>query len=135
MSAQILALVLELAALFPNGMHTELDAQARQPLAMVEAFVMDAHHANIVRDYEWLEDAIELRSDELTAGTLLPEAVPGLVPGAAASAVATRLVAAGARFGFDGLWQNGCAAPTELLLVLDTASGTVYGIDLHPCRG
>ena len=43
------------------------------------------------------------------------------------------LVLRGAVFGFDGWEQNGCAAPTYLLLVLDTATPFVYAIDLNPC--
>jgi hypothetical protein len=38
------------------------------------------------------------------------------------------------RFGYDGFEQNGCAAPTAFLLVLDTLEGRVDGIDLIHCQ-
>jgi hypothetical protein len=38
------------------------------------------------------------------------------------------------RFGYDGFEQNGCAAPTAFLLILDTLEGRVDGIDLIPCQ-
>lgn len=51
----------------------------------------------------------------------------------AASALFERLVQAQAQFGFDGFQQNGCAAPTPYLLVLDVEGKLVFGIDLNPC--
>jgi hypothetical protein len=39
----------------------------------------------------------------------------------------------GVVFGFDGLAQSHCAAPTEYLLVLDTLARTAHGIELNPC--
>ena len=38
------------------------------------------------------------------------------------------------RFGYDGFEQNGCAAPTAFLLILNTLEGRVDGIDLIPCQ-
>jgi hypothetical protein len=40
----------------------------------------------------------------------------------------------GVVFGTDGFEQNGCAAPTPYLLVIDTVGKTVDGIDLGPCE-
>jgi len=37
-------------------------------------------------------------------------------------------------FGFDGFEQNGCAAPTAFLLIMDNKRGRVDGIDLNPCQ-
>lgn len=44
------------------------------------------------------------------------------------------LAAQGFDLAFDGWAQNGCAAPTAKLLILDAASGGVRGIDVTPCR-
>ena len=38
------------------------------------------------------------------------------------------------QFGYDGFEQNGCAAPTAFLLILDNLRGRVDGIDLIPCQ-
>jgi hypothetical protein len=38
------------------------------------------------------------------------------------------------QFGYDGFEQNGCAAPTAFLLILDNLKGRVDGIDLVPCQ-
>ncbi|MBI3017637.1 MAG: hypothetical protein HYY62_06565 [Deltaproteobacteria bacterium] len=43
------------------------------------------------------------------------------------------LILSGAEFGFDAHAQNGCAAATPYLLILDTKLQKVYGIDLHHC--
>ena len=40
----------------------------------------------------------------------------------------------GAVYGYDASEQNGCAAPTPYLLILDPKSKIVYGIDLFPCH-
>jgi len=40
---------------------------------------------------------------------------------------------AGAAFAFDGFGQNGCAAPTSYLIVLDVKGKAGYGVDLNPC--
>lgn len=43
-------------------------------------------------------------------------------------------LAAKVRFGYDAMAQNGCAAPTTHLLVIDPERETVAGVDLFPCR-
>lgn len=50
--------------------------------------------------------------------------------GSAVRALALR----GFALAFDGWAQNGCAAPTAKLLVVDPESGGVRGVDVTPCR-
>lgn len=45
-----------------------------------------------------------------------------------------RLVQLGVTFGYDAWQQNGCAAPTPYLLILDPKTKTVYGMNLYPCQ-
>ncbi len=45
-----------------------------------------------------------------------------------------KLASLGVAFGTDGFEQNGCAAPTPFLLVIDPIGKTVDGIDLGPCE-
>jgi hypothetical protein len=80
-----------------------------------------AAHDAVVEAFDyWLADSLE-NPEEAPA---LREKAIKLIDG---------LADAGAAFGFDGWEQNGCAAPTSFLLVLDTKSKMVYGVDLNPC--
>ena len=88
--------------------------------------------------------------DQMQAGTLQPHSAFSMVQTSIdeymndeldkkaikeqAHTVLTRLHDFKVIFGFDGFQQNGCAAPTPYLLVLDQNSKTVYGINLFPCE-
>ena len=40
----------------------------------------------------------------------------------------------GAVFGFDAVSQNACATASPFLLVLNTKSAVIYGVELQPCH-
>jgi hypothetical protein len=44
-----------------------------------------------------------------------------------------RLVLNGAIFGYDGSQQNGCAAPTDFLLIINPHESTVFTLETTPC--
>ncbi len=44
------------------------------------------------------------------------------------------LSSAGASFGYNAAAQNGCAAPTYELLVIDPTAQKVYSLDMMPCH-
>jgi hypothetical protein len=87
-------------------------------------------------------------SDQQVAGVFAQSAIPAMIDEATKDVEDTfqdgkaskdvkkhlqNLVNLGVLFGTDGFQQNGCAAPTIYLLVIDTAGKTVDGIDLTPC--
>lgn len=140
-AAEVPELAARLAALFPDGRHETWELPPASPLELIKEYVRDHIDAGWVDDYTFVEEADGLEVDEMIAGTLaggVPEAevaaaLAGDEPERAALAILAEMRAAGGTFGFDGFWQNACAAPTPFLLVMDTRRGFVEGIDLNPC--
>lgn len=124
------------------------------PLDMVKSYVAAkyADDPDLRDGYTYQENAAALSEDEQVAGTLTNEvaiaqaldSVKGWYSDeddaaskahlAKVKAALDAIVKAGGTFGFDGFEQNGCAAPTAFLLVLDAKSQMVYGVDLNPCQ-
>jgi hypothetical protein len=132
------------------GFHDDFDVPAGTPLEMVKGYIAAryADDPEIGDGYKFVEDARELDTDTQLAGTMKKDvaierafaSIQGWFDEEASSAHMKRvraaldkLAASGASFGFDGFEQNGCAAPTAFLLVIDAAGKHVYGIDLNPC--
>lgn len=122
-------------------------AQAGDPMSLVRAYLARKHAGDdeILAGYTYEPKLRAMAGDERVAGLF---ASPDVAIPAAVSAVASwadpalaelvrarlaKLAALGVTFGADGFAQNGCAAPTPLLLVVDPAGRTVDGIDLMPC--
>ncbi|HZO14263.1 MAG TPA: hypothetical protein VFB62_13420 [Polyangiaceae bacterium] len=147
--------VAALNELFPDGRGDSQNVTATVPLEMIKEYLIKHHEdEEVVAGYTLVEDSEAMLVDEHVAGTLKPEAARARVSGmiewvyehvlegdaeamaqkrAEAEAVVDDLIEAGAIFGFDGYDQNGCAAPTPMLLVLDREHGAVDAIDLAPC--
>lgn len=97
---------------------------------------------DIAKEYKFVAGAKELATDQPIAGTVAkPVALDAVaaIDGFSrrqidfAKALIGEIDDAGGAFGFDGFEQNGCAAPTPFLLILDLKGKKVYGLDLAPC--
>lgn len=122
-------------------------AQAGDPMSLLRAYLARKHAGDeaILAGYAYEPRLRAIPGDERVAGLF---ASPDVAIPAAVSAVAswadpalvelvrarlTKLAALGVTFGADGFAQNGCAAATALLVVVDPVARTVDGIDLTPC--
>ena len=136
----------------PGARNDSFGVSSSTPITMVHQYIEKKYEADAA-GYKFVSDADSLTSDEQVAGTLKsaaahdavldafdgwmadslenPEEAPALRQ--KAEKLIDGLIDAGAAFGFDGFEQNGCAAPTAFLLVLDPKEKTVYGVDLNPC--
>ena len=138
------------------GRHDDQRVSGGTPLALVKSYIKAkyADDPEMAEGYELRSEAPAMLADEQVAGTLTKAVAlrdsletVGLwyqdwEETAAAKkarldrvkAAIEKAAAAGAVFGFDGYEQNGCAAPTSYLLVLDPKNQRGYGIDLNPCE-
>lgn len=143
-----------LRAIFSPGRNRDVRVDASEPMAMVRQYVEimyeDAH------GFVFVENSHQFVADERTAGTMQAAAVverlyrnleslrrsstpsvasastPDVLEDETSGLVET-LAASGAVFGFDGFNQSFCAAPTEMLLVLDRTQQMVHTVDIWPC--
>ncbi len=129
---EIAAIVFALESRLDDGRHRQVPVHPEAPLVMVQEAIRRLHYYDRDVEFDWIENAEEMLTDERTAGTLSPAAVDDAL--AAYPEALADLRAAGAAFGFDAYWQNACAAPTPFLLVIDQEAGIIHGIDLQPCR-
>jgi len=137
----------ELEKIFADGRDGETTVTSTTPLEMIKEYIA-AEYEDLADGFEYSENAPGLETDTETAGTITTKVASGEVDGAlvnisddswAGSHVDAQnaidaIAKAGGTFGFDGFNQNGCAAPTPMLLVLDPKTKTVYSIDLSPCE-
>jgi len=137
------------------GRNQDFNIQPGRPIDMVRRFISAANgdDPESVESYSFEDPGQHLLADAQVAGTLaadvaIREAVESVTswygaieddPAVTKARVARvkglldTIAASGASFGFDGFQQNGCAAPTTFLLVLDANRGRVYGVDMNPC--
>lgn len=151
-----------LRTIFPQGRNRDVGVMSSDPVVMVREYVElvhgDVHTFDFVEDSrrfasderiagtmpaETVEERVRRNIEELRrleedernrpvepspdvdrSVSRLQETAVGLLD---------TLAASGAAFGFDGFAQSSCAAPTEMLLVLDEADQMVYSVDLWPC--
>ncbi|MBW2528860.1 MAG: hypothetical protein JRI23_32090 [Deltaproteobacteria bacterium] len=153
-SATISQAVDELHEIFFDGRWQSVGVESSEPLEMVRQYLEDLYYGDeeMLEEYQYVENSPSWYWDEPIAGTIQAQVVMDEAVGqlewlyewshepeeiAQIQDQATRaiqsLISAGAVFGFDGYEQNYCAAPTSMLLVLDTAESHVYGVDLSPC--
>jgi hypothetical protein len=139
-----------LEGMFPSGHGAgRVDVTSAVPLTMLGEYMDITYEPE---DYEIVENATEFETDVMKAGTVTLEAAHAAVSDgieyvdsvaeeeestprhqAEAAAALDAIVEAGAILGFDGWGQSGCAAPTPVLVIIDTEAKFVYGIDLNPC--
>jgi hypothetical protein len=153
-SATISEAVDELHEIFFDGRWNSTPVDSSEPMQMVEEYLQDLYFGDeeTYEEYSYVADASQWHWDDTIAGTIQAQVVIEEATGqlewlyewshepeqiAEIQDRATRalqsLISAGAVFGFDGYAQNSCAAPTSMLLVLDTADTYVHGVDLSPC--
>jgi hypothetical protein len=127
---------------------TGVSSESRTSENMVKAYVEKNRVSS--PGYRFLWNSSRLRVNETTAGTIADTSVVDVVRDAAEYAfrydpnenqkisraiqIVEELQNAGIDFGFDGSENNGCVSPTPTLLVLDKTNGTVYALELYPCR-
>jgi hypothetical protein len=136
-----------------SGMHDFARGKPKQsaePMELVKMFIKhsESDDPEALKGYKFETALKGFPSDEQKAGTFAPASVNGMISDAAKTVEDTfqdgdtskkvkqhlqTLQGLGVIFGSDGFQQNGCAAPTTYLLVIDTADKTVDGIDLAPC--
>jgi hypothetical protein len=137
-----------------SGQHTFARGSAKQSADPIELVKMSIRHNE--SDDPTATDGYKFNasmkagfpSDVQVAGIFAPSAIPAMIDEATKDVDDTfqddktsktvkehldNLVKLGVLFGTDGFQQNGCAAPTIFLLVVDTAGKTVDGVDLTPC--
>jgi hypothetical protein len=133
-----------------GGHHDFRQVTPAEPLFMVHDYLLKYYGSESeMPKYQFVSKLDHIPVDELWAGTLLPEAALNEAVRAAqlsdraikggglaseAQQIFYRLFRKNAVFGFNGLAQNGCAAATAFLLIIDPVSGTADGIDLYPCE-
>jgi hypothetical protein len=133
---------------FPLGLNNTTTVQSTDPLTMVQQYVA-AVYPDYVATFQFQTNGM-FTSDTAVAGTVTADAARAEVHSWLTTEAQTEgvdvavelkkaddrldaILEAGGSFGFDGYGENGCAAPTETLLVLDPAGPTVTNIDLNPC--
>lgn len=145
---------LESAEILPGPGHDDaVAASGATPLDAIKAYVDHEHGSDPVKGsaFELVENADAFAFDAPVAGTFTTDvairevlaAIDGndkthdenvsVNRGDEVRGIMESIAAAGGSFGFDGDGQNGCAAPTAMLLVIDPADATVYAVDLNPC--
>lgn len=149
----------EMASLYPAGRHEFANVEPGKPIDMIRAYVADVHedpdYFTFVEDHKGRLPADEASAGTVSAADARIEAIKDLemnygyaieygektqeeldVARAKLTALFDELDKAGqgVAFGYDGFWQNSCAAPTTMLLVLDMTAGRVNAIDLTPCE-
>lgn len=144
-ATEVGAKALKLQALMGKYAHNDsYRVTSTNPLSMVKQYIFakNAGDKELAQGYRWVSNSSKLTSDEQVAGTLLYRSaksefkgIEGLSEKQAtfAQELITEIHNLGGSFGFDGFEQNGCAAPTFFLLILDVEGKKVYGIDLSPC--
>jgi hypothetical protein len=155
-TSSIDATVADLEEIFsPYGHHDDYKVTSVVPLDMVKQYIAAKYGEDpeLGSEYKFVSNAKSFEMDTQIAGTVSASVAKAEVLGAIdgwmsdwleddAKAAALRakavklmdtLIASGAAFGFDGFEQNGCAAPTTFMLVLDPKTHHVYGVDLNPC--
>lgn len=145
-----------LKKIFKDGRHSTIIANAQTTKEMITQYLYFKYSymsdSSVYEKYQFVDDAEDFVVDDQVAGTIKSKAVYETVEhylkeiyGSSSESVRNRrilvaknildeIVKDGAVFGFDGFEQNGCAAPTPYLLIIDKAGKTVYGIDLNPCK-
>jgi hypothetical protein len=122
------------------------------PMEMLEDFLAEAHPDEDPSEFEFLPDAEEFETDVQKLGLVSSELARGQVQGSiefyfenwdevddvskrvdAAGKLMDSLRDGGAKFGFYGWDQHGCAAPTNVLLVLSPEDKKVWAVELDPC--
>ncbi len=145
----LLARIEALDAMFPAGRGAgKWDVKPSTPTDMLQEYMDTFYEPD---DWEILENEPAFDVDTSTAGTVTVQAAHAAVRRGIvwmwessdedsiprrqdeASAALDAIVEAGGILAYDGAGQNGCAAPTLMLLVIDVKAGYVYGIDLEPC--
>ncbi|MBL6989797.1 MAG: hypothetical protein ISR65_08460 [Bacteriovoracaceae bacterium] len=145
-------LIVKLESIFKGGSHQTFRVDKDYSLKMVKEFILlYTEDEDLFNDYTFVQWQDELQVDSQTAGTMTLKAAISAVqdgvdymqygrsnvdPNLKTSAINTIKALKsnpGIYFGFDAMAQNSCAAPTPLMLVIDTVSGLVYGIELNPC--
>lgn len=145
---------LESAEILPGpGHNDEVAASGATPLDAIKAYVDYEYDSDPEdgTDFKFVSDADGFDIDDEVAGTFtLDVAIKEVLAaidgndqthdenitvnrGDEVTALMKSIAAAGGTFGFDGFGQNGCAAPTAMLLVVDPTDKTVYAVDLNPC--
>lgn len=129
--------------MFPRGNHTSVHVDAQDnDLELVKEYIMNALGGDTKEIFRFVENWNKpLVVDTPIAGTLtterasteIMESKVGTLKEAKVNSLVKKLIQAGAKFGFDGFEQNGCAAPTPFILIIDAESEMVYGVDLNPC--
>lgn len=133
------------------GRHRTVNVDSNEVEKMLKDYVEIQHECSS-DEFSYLFNQTEMTADEKTAGTMLKSKVFGAVNKYLISWYSEdeeinlpemlnktnislrNLIKMGAEFGFDGYWQNGCAAPTYYLLIIDKNRQMVEGIDLNPCE-
>lgn len=145
----------KLAEMFYHGRHTYVVTESDNPREMVREYLLITYEYDEeeVKAYEFIWWSTEVYADERIAGFLtFDTAIQAVTEGTLyldgyennwhnrnrkrrrrAQAIMKRLRTKGVFFGFDGFWQNACAAPTPMVLIIDKKDRFVYGIDLNPC--
>ena len=144
-------LVQSIEAVLERGRHDMQIVQAGSGDSMVRAYIEHKYQddRNVFKNYRFVSNANDTVVDQEVAGTLdrarvLPIVEDSLSRWSQATGsdlsskslpmFSSLLKMKNLEFGFDGFEQNGCAAPTEFLLILDKSTGEVDGIDLNPCE-
>jgi hypothetical protein len=123
-----------------------------EPVKMLEDFLAEAHPDEDPSEFEILPEAESFETDVQKLGLVSYEVAKAQVEGSIeyyfenwedVTDVAKRVETAGtlmkslrdggAKFGFYGWDQHGCAAPTNVLLVLSPANKKVWAVELEPC--
>jgi hypothetical protein len=125
--------------------------QSADPIDLVKMFIKhnNSDDPDALKGYKFDTALKDFPSDQQIAGTFGAASVPGMINEAGRQVESTfqdadagkkvkqhlqTLQGLGVLFGSDGFQQNGCAAPTIYLLVIDTAGKTVDGVELTPCE-
>lgn len=120
-------------------------------LSMVKEYIRKKYKGDkeSYEAYKFLQNAPGMQTDEQVAGTLTHQtAVSNVIDTirynypkelvekqvGKARHLMESLIEEGAEFGFDGFEQNGCAAPSPFLLVIEKEKGRVSGFELEPCQ-
>lgn len=141
------------AVLAGPGRNDDFQVVGTSSLDLVKSYIKAKwdDDPDMVSSYTYQANAPSLVEDEPVAGTMtkdvaVEEAVAAVThwydvrdPAADGRIAKVRSLLeamdhGGASFGFDGFAQNGCAAPTAFLLVIDPKAKVVYGVDLNPCE-
>jgi hypothetical protein len=139
------ALVLEMKASLESGRHDFYKIESSTPLDMVRAYIVKKYEGDedLSAQYVFKDEARDLEEDVEVAGVLDREVALKVIDANLSDESPLRskilenfdrlAAMEGVRLGFDAFAQNGCAAPTPFVLVIDTRGGEIDGIDLYPC--